>query len=399
MGTTLIGVALGGQLSGEAEPKLASRFVRADAESAVRAACASPAPFVVLDTFAHFRPANIDDELFDAAEGRPGEILHGDIVAAIVESTHPGAVAYQTNPIFNVWTLAQDFKRLADDIASSKIAKPAAIVSSIVVPIDIKRIDPGLTEGALTERRKDVLRMVSGGFDPKNPYTEIDRQIGRLREAGVPVFVAAGNTAPDQTLNVLALSDGVFAVGAIGRDAAPAPYTSTPGLVSVWSPGYVVLTSAPGGLSISRGHAVELKGADLPERREVLSTYVGERAEEIALQTPEALAYVRGPGASRQRNRYLAMNLALGIYRTADLMSAYGYPVKSGTFARAVAEGPYMHFPSDTIFKIDSEGRLRFDPIGDGSKGQLQVADATSFAAPNICAAGLFPERVASGGE
>ncbi|QZN99037.1 hypothetical protein [Chenggangzhangella methanolivorans] len=90
------------------------------------------------------------------------------------------------------------------------------------------------------------------------------------------------------------------------------------------------------------------------------------------------------------------MTLEHGVYRTEDLMAAYGYPESSGTFARAVADGPYMHFPTDTIFRATVDGALSFDPIGDRSEGQLQVADATSFAAPNVCAKKLFPTRVAS---
>ncbi|WP_026362849.1 hypothetical protein [Methylopila sp. M107] len=392
---------LGGLVVGEARETghtMASRFKRPDAERAARAACASRAPFVVLDTFAHFRPVNIDD-----APARRG-VQHGDVVAAIVEANHPGTLVYQTDPIFNVSTLAADFGRLASDIEAGRVAKPAAIVSSIVLPVDLAHVNAAragakpLRSSDVAAHRADVLDALTDGKNPENPYTEIDRQIGRLSAAGVPVFVAAGNSGPDETVNALALSDGVYAVGALDRDGTEAAYTSAAGFVSVWSPGFVVLTEAPGGLSVSGGRKVELKGADIPEQRAVIARFSGKRAADVVLRTPAELGYLGDVAPSRQRNRHLAKMLRPGVYRTEHLMAAYGYASGSGTFARAVADGPYMHFPSDTIFRATADGVLDFDPIGDRSEGQLEVADATSFAAPNICATALFQPRLAYAG-
>ncbi|MDR4307156.1 hypothetical protein IHQ68_11050 [Chelatococcus sambhunathii] len=396
---------LGGLLVSQArEPGAsgASRFASVEAERAARDACASSAPFVILDTFALFKPANIDDAPQDPGEGgRP--LLHGDVVAAIADASHPGVIAYQTDPIFNARSLAGDFGRLARDIETGRIPKPAAVVSSIVLPVDLQQVNARLSasrsfdQATVLARRTELLSALTDGGDPRSPYAEIDGQLARLRRSGVPVFVAAGNTGPDQTVNALALSEGVYAVGALDRSGAAAAYTSAPGLVSVWSPGFVVLTEAPGGISVSGGRAVELRGADLPEQRAVIARYSGKRAADVTLQTPAELRYLSSLGPSRQRNRYLAMTLEPGVYRTEDLMAAYGYAESSGTFARAVADGPFMHFPSDTIFRATVDGTLLFDPIGDRSEGQLQVADATSFAAPNICAARLFPTRLAAG--
>ncbi len=396
--------ALGGFLVTQArEPGTlgASRFSSPDAERAARAACASAAPFVVLDTFALFRPANIDDASQEPREGGRS-LLHGDVVAAIADAAHPGVIAYQTDPIFNARSLAGDFGRLARDIETGRIPKPAAVVSSIVLPVDLQQVNARLPvsrpfdQAGVFVRRRELFLALTDGGDPRSPYAEIDRQLARLKRAGVPVFVAAGNTGPDQLVNALALSEGVYAVGALDRSGAATTYTSAPGLVSVWSPGFVVLTDAPGGLSVSGGRGVELRGADLPEQRSVIARYAGKRAADVTLRAPSELRYLSSMGPSRQRNRYLAMTLEHGVYRTEDLMAAYGYPESSGTFARAVADGPYMHFPSDTIFRATVDGTLLFDPIGDRSEGQLQVADATSFAAPNICAAELFPTRVAT---
>ena len=397
--------ALGGLMSGEArEPGRlgASRFANPEAEQAVRQACASSAPFVVLDTFAYFRPANLDDAPQEDVDGQPRRLLHGDVVAAIAEASHPGAVAYQTDPVFNVRSLVSDFRRLADDIGSGRLPKPAAVVSSIVLPVDLAevnarmRVERPFEQAGVLARRRELLATLTEGRDPKNPYAQIDEQMAKLRAAGVPVFVAAGNTGPDQIVNALALSEGVYAVGALDRDGVRTAYTSAPGLVSIWSPGFVVLTEAPGGLSVSGGLNVELRGADLPEQRAVIARYSGKRARDVVLRPPPELRRLAGMGPSRQRQRYLSLTLEHGVYRTEDLMAAYGYPESSGTFARAMADGPYMHFPTDTIFRATVDGMLAFDPIGDRSEGQLQVADATSFAAPNICARKLFPTRVAS---
>lgn len=408
LATGLALAALGGLISGEAREPVrlgASRFASPEAESAVRQACASSAPFVVLDTFALFKPANLDDAPQEDAEGRPKRLLHGDVVAAIAEASHPGAIAYQTDPVFNVRSLVSDFRRLADDIASGRLPKPAAVVSSIVLPVDLAEVNARMKAGtpfdqsAVLARKRDLLATLSESGGSSNPYAEIDRQMAKLRAAGVPVFVAAGNSGPDQVVNALALSDGVYAVGALDRDGMQTAYTSAPGLVSIWSPGFVVLTDAPGGLSVSGGLNVELRGADLPEQRAVIARYSGRKARDVVLKTPVELSRLRGMGPSRQRQRYLSLTLEHGVYRTEDLMSVYGYPESSGTFSRAMADGPYMHFPTDTIFRATVDGVLAFDPIGDRSEGQLQVADATSFAAPNICAAKLFPTRVASATE
>jgi hypothetical protein len=394
-----------GLMPGEArEPRRAgaSLFATADAESAARRACASEAPFVVLDTFGLFKPANVEDAPDETADGKPRRLLHGDIVAAIAEASHPGAIAYQTDPAFTVRSLASDFGRLASDVESGRVAKPAAVVSSIVLPVDLAQVnvrlqvDRPFDQSNVMARRRELLETLGRGRGASNPYAEIGEQMDRLRRAGVPVFVAAGNTGPDQTVNALALSEGVYAVGALDRDGARTAYTSAPGLVSIWSPGFVVLTEAPGGLSVSGGLNVELQGADLPEQRAVIARYGGKRARDVVLETPAELRHIRGSGASRHRHRYLAATLAHGIYRTEDLMSAYGYSESSGTFARAVADGPYMHFPTDMIFRTTVDDLLSFDPIGDRSGGQLQVADATSFAAPNICAAELFRSTAAS---
>ncbi|GLK69351.1 hypothetical protein [Hansschlegelia plantiphila] len=386
------GLAAYGRLGG-AE----AQFADASAEAAARAACGSAAPFVVLDTFTFLKPANIDDDL-PAPDGEaPGPISHGDVVAAIVAASHSDPVAYQIDPVFNVRTLGRDFARLARDIENGRIAKPAAVVSSIVLPVSLDDINAriplerGFSPGDVNPRRRELLEVVTGGRNPANPYTEIDRQLGRLRALGVPVFVAAGNTAPDSLLNVLALSDGVYAVGSLDQYGRRAGYTSMPEMVSVWASGYVVLTQAPDGLSVSAGRSVELKGAALPEQQAVLRTYAGKRAKDVARDLPEEVSYLPASVPTYMRMSYLGAGLQPGIYRTADLMAAYGYAKDSGSFARAVAEGPYMHFPTDTIFTADADGVLRFDPMGDDTPGQLKTEDATSFAAPNLCATDPSP--------
>ncbi|QZN99038.1 hypothetical protein [Chenggangzhangella methanolivorans] len=297
--------AIGGFISGEAREtgRLgASRFATSEAEAAARQACASNAPFVVLDTFGVFKPANVEEASPEPGDERPRRLLHGDIVAAIAEASHPGAIAYQTDPRFNVRSLVADFGRLARDVESGRIAKPAAVVSSIVLPVDLAqvnarlRVDRPFDQSNVLARKREVLEALSESHGAQNPYAQIDGEMARLRKAGVPVFVAAGNTGPDQTVNALALSEGVYAVGSLDRDGARTTYTSAPGLVSIWSPGFVVLTDAPGGLSVSGGLNVELKGADLPEQRAVIARYGGKRAADVALRPPSELRQIRSPG-------------------------------------------------------------------------------------------------------
>jgi len=370
----------------------ASRYASADAERAIRTACASSAPFVVLDTFTFLKPFNIDDEIDarnDAGEARIG---HGDVVAAIISASHPAIAPYQIDPVFNVRTLARDFGRLADDLEAGRIARPAAVVSSIVLPVSLGEANARVpaarrfSASDISSRRGELRALVTDAGAPGNPYAEIDRQLSRLRRAGVPVFVAAGNTAPDDLFNVLALSDGVYAIGALDPEGRRTAYTSMPELVSAWSDGYVVLTETPEGVSVTGGRGVELRGASLPEEREAIEAFAGKKAQDVVLDVPEEIAALPHAAPVYLRTRYMHAAMQPGLYRTHDLLAAYGYPPDSGNFARALAQGPYMHFPSDTIFAADMDGALRFDPLGDGTPGQVKLEDATSFAAPNVCA-------------
>jgi hypothetical protein len=381
---------LGGQAR-ETRKDLLSRFASADVERSVRAACGSPAPFVVLDTFTFMRPANLDD-VSGEATAPAATIGHGDVVAAIAAASHGGAIPYQVNPVFNVETLTADIGRLARDIESGRIARPAAVVSSIVLPIELSEANARtrgkpFTPDDVASRRAELAEVVTDGHDPKNAFTQIENQLRRLRRAGVPIFVAAGNAGPDTRVNALALFDGVYAVGSLGKDGARAPYTSLPEFVSVWTRGYFVLRETPDGLVL--GEHARISGASLPEQKAVLADFVGRRAEDLVRNIPKVIKSLPSDMPIRLRNRLLAMQLEPGVYRTADLMEAYGRAKGTGSYESAVSEGSYMHYPSDTIFTTDAGGALRFDPLGDDSIGQLQVQDATSFAAPNICSAAV----------
>ncbi|MFJ5487248.1 hypothetical protein ACIKTA_06265 [Hansschlegelia beijingensis] len=369
-----------------------SRYASVEAQRAVASACASSAPFVVLDTFALLKPVNIDDELGETNEDGGSRIGHGDVVAAIVSASHPAIAPYQIDPVFNVRTLARDFRRLADDIEGGRVPKPAAVVSAIVLPVSLREVNARagmrpVPASEISVRRDEVRALVTGRGAPGNPYAEIDRQLARLRAGGTPVFVAAGNTGPDDLFNVLALSDGVYAVGALDREGREAGYTSAPDLVSVWSNGYVVLTETAEGVSVSGGRRVELPGASLPEERQAIEAFAGRKAREVVLEVPHEIASLPRAAPVYLRTRYMHAAMQPGLYRTEDLLAAYGYPRDSGNFVRALEQGPYMHFPSDTIFAVDVDGALRFDPLGDGTPGQVKLQDATSFAAPNVCAA------------
>ena len=379
----------------KAEPPGASLFANPNAANAVGQACVSPLPFVVLDAFAFSQPVNVSEDIRAVGGDKP-PLEHGDIVAAIVDASHPGAIPYQLSPAFSPATLADDLRRLADDIERGVVSKPAAIISSIVLPMDLDALNRAVTGGTVTEtdlvdRRIDVLRIVTDDFNPRNPYTGIDRQLRRFSRAQIPIFVAAGNTAPEPVFNVLALSDGVYAVGSLDRDGSKVGYTNAPKFVSVWSPGSVVVTETPDGLSVSRGKATELKGAALPGQKALIAEFSARKAEEVVQPFPEEAAELAKLVGLPHRRKILRARVREGIYRTDEVLRAYGVDATAGSYRRAIAEGPYMHFPSGTIFKSGSDGVLSFDPLDDGTPGQLQLQDATSFAAPNICAAKLSP--------
>lgn len=379
------------------------QFASMEAEAAVAGACASSAPFVVLDTFRYYRPANMDDDLTDPDHPEAARVGHGDLVAAIAGRTHGRVMAYQIDPVFNAVTLARDMARLAADIEAGRLERPAAVISSIVLPVDLDDVNGQLPAAERISprdlaRRKaralDALVEIAGG---ENPYRIVRDAMATLRARGVPVFVAAGNTAPDGLVNMLALNEGVYAIGALGADGRRAEYTSMPDMVSVWTPGQFVVTETEGGVSLNRGRELVFRGSAFTEEKALIDRYVGRLPAEAAIATPEVLAALPPEAGRRARLGFARKFLREGLYRTADLLAFYGYPATSGHVRRSLQQGAYMHYPSDMIFSVDSRGRLAFDPLGDGRPGQLAVNDATSFAAPNVCASVPAATMVASG--
>ncbi|MFD1331063.1 hypothetical protein ACFQ4O_03535 [Methylopila musalis] len=379
------------------------RFASAEAEAAVESACASTAPFLVLDTFRYHRAANLDDDLTDPDHPEAVRVSHGDLVAAIAGLSHARVTAYQIDPVFNAATLARDMARLAADIESGRIERPAAVISSIVLPVDLddvnRQLGPSdrIAHGDISRFRAkalDALAQLAGG---DNPYRIVRDAMASLRARGVPVFVAAGNTAPDRLVNMLALNEGVYAIGALGADGRRTDYTSTPDLVSVWTPGQFVVTETEGGVGLNRDREPVFRGPAFAEEKALIARYVGRLPAEVVIAPPPALAALPQDASRRMRLGFARKALREGLYPTADLLALYGYPSTSGHVRRSLQQGAYMHYPSDTIFSVDRDGRLAFDPLGDGRPGQLAVNDATSFAAPNVCASGPAATRVASG--
>lgn len=376
----------------------ARRFASPSVEQVVQQACASAGAFVVLDSFNFFRPANLDDDIVDPQHPETARIGHGDLVVAIARQAHPNVTSYQIDPVFNVFTLARDMKRLVDDIESGKIGQPAAVISSIVLPVDLDDINRRLPDADristidVAVHKDRALAVLVGDAGEDHPYRMVRDAIARLNQRGVPVFVAAGNTAPDTLVNMLALNEGVYAVGALDAHGRETAYTSAPDMVALWAPGQVVVTEADGGLSLNRSAEVAFPQARMAEQKALLANYVGRDPAALALRIPAELAMLSPRSRPAMRMSVMRRALAPGLYRTSDLLAAYGYPRTSGNVQRSLEQGDYMHFPSDTIFKVDAAGRLAFDPLDDGGPGQLVANDATSFAAPNICP----PRRTAS---
>lgn len=377
------------------------RYADASIEARVRSVCASPAPFLVLDSFGFGRPANMDDDIGDPSDDADARISHGDVVAAIAGLGHGAVTTYQIDPVFNAFTLARDIAALAREVAGGKVNRPAAVISSIVLPVDLDDVNRALPAGKpvserdLRARRGEVIEALVGDGDPRNPYRIVRDALATLARLDVPVFVASGNTGPDRLVNMLALNEGVHAVGALDAIGRPAAYTSAPELVTVWAPGQFVLSETEGGLSLTGGRDITFPGATAPRRKELIASFVGRDPATLTRNVPASLTgpAPAGPG---YRQRTLRRYLEPGLYRTADLLAAYGYDMSSGNVARSLEQGPYMHYPSDAIFRTDALGRLAFDPQGDGSDGQLVAYDATSFATPNLCPAA---QRVAQRAE
>lgn len=373
------------------------RYADAAVEAVVRKACASPAPFLVLDSFSFGRPANLDDDLGDPSDGADAHISHGDVVAAIAALGHGAVTTYQIDPVFNAFTLARDIAALARDVANGKVARPAAVITSIVLPVHLEDVnralpaDKAVSTADLRARRGEVMAALLGDGDPRNPYRIVRDALATLARLDVPVFAASGNTGPDGLVNVLALNDGVYAVGALDAAGRPTVYTSTPEMSAIWAPGQFVLSETTGGLSLTGGRDVAFAGATAPGRKALIASFVGRDPATLVRRVPTSLAGPDPAGPGR-RQRTLRRYLEPGLYRTVDLLAAYGYDMRSGNVARSLEQGPYMHYPSDAIFRLDPMGRLAFDPLGDGSAGQLVAYDATSFATPNVCPA---PQRVA----
>lgn len=360
-------------------------------EILAQTACTSPKPLLVFDTFSLLRtqygsaakpgPGHLDLN----ADGIP-DAHHGDLVAAVAAASGKTIIRYQVPDIFP-GPLAASFTQLADDIDAGRI-DPAAIIASIVFPLDLKPFSalqpdqPTITVDNVTQY-KDRLTAILANY-PAIHFQKLSDAIARISARGIPVFVAAGNTGPDATVNVLALIPGVYAVGAINLDGKPTAFTNTSSLVNLWRTGRFVVTKTPTGLDINADDHDDFSDTALSQGHPIALQFNGKPVHDVAKTIPTRLLNLPAP----QPKKIAIINALLpeGIYPAADLLAAYGYGPANGNTIHSLRDGQWMHHPSTLVFKEQSDGTLLFDPDNNGAQNQIAVFDATSFATPNICA-------------
>ncbi len=370
------------------------------AEAVVQRACASDKPLVVFDTFYIMQPKNGDKTRpnspgldFNGDLGPDFGNLdgdHGDLVATVAGFSGKRVIPYQVVSVYPN-SLAAGLQNLADDLEKGAIEPPAAIIASIIVPVDIDVLNEKLPSGQkltmdnIAQHKGRALEVLLS-YDHGNDgfLHNLDRAMRRIAARNIPVFVAAGNTGSDPLFNMLALFSGTYAVGAVDPDGGKTAFTSDSSLVSVWRNGRFMFKTVPGGVDINNDGKPDFTDAQLSHGEPIAVHYNGRPVAQAVQAVPD---WTRSIGGGQERKiQFMNKMLPEGVYPIRDLMLAYGYADGSGNMIQSLKQGAFMHHPSLTIFKEDAQHNLIFDPEGSGDRRQVAVYNATSFATPNICA-------------
>ncbi|MBI3550546.1 MAG: hypothetical protein HY078_16030 [Elusimicrobia bacterium] len=347
-------------------------------EEIVAAVCRSADPVAVVDQF-----TGDPDDKFDLDGDNVYDAFHGEIVASFYRASGKSVVPVDVFK-FN----ALDFVTIILERFVARLERGEFKVSAINLSLaaDIPAAELGTLPSPSEPRaeRERLHSKVQAWFTSRgSDYGAFVALMERARRLGVAVIVPAGNSGPGK-VNALSLLPGAITVGGLTIDGRKSESTGDNALVGIWRLGERVMRrTADGGVDVNGDGTAEFPRSSLSGGPAWARYFTGRLVSETVIDPPTG-------GDFDVLNRAHPAGLAAlrrimpdALYRTED---AIRYFKKEGLFAAAMRRrGEYYDKHLTMPFRADSNGRIVFDPAGDGSPNQVTILNGTSVAAPAIC--------------
>lgn len=362
--------AITGLFTGLALGTAAATGAAADDAAILRTACASPAPFLVVDSFAlnaadYGVPAG--SKTIDLDNDGIMDIAHGDMVAKIAELSGRQVIRYGIPYPHRTEDIRDAYTDILAHIEDESIEKPAAVIMSLSFTLNRFGITNYVLEAANInpENIRERSAAIVDGLKPASQPYQIHTLFNSLNDRGVPVITAAGNGFSNDSYNFYGVL-GAVSIGALTHDgAAIAPYSNRSSLTTEYRVGDFIIRKVQGGADIDGDGDADFDSSVLSGGASLIDPYNNAAARPMAVSAQIAPQE--------------------GLYNLHSMLTAGRIIDPDSPPENLDTYGAYIHYPSMTFLREDDAGRLHFDPAGDGDPSQTGLVIGTSFAAPNIC--------------
>jgi hypothetical protein len=381
MGTAALGLSLGFQAAVAGPPPERDAYVR----EAISTLCRAPGKPLVVDSFSETY------RIVGGAALEPPSLgfgSHGDLVGPLLKRDY---IAYNIPQNVPLYMLARIFTNIADDIESGAIQKPSFInlSSGIFLSLEMLNLlkpDLMLTPDNVAGKREELLEAFINSQGTYPNYHEIIYiAFKRLARMGITTVTVAGNDFSPDKINYYSLLPGTITAGALAYDGTIAPLSNDTSLTDFYRPGDVIGRKMGSGMDINNDDI-----RDFPRFSGVsaiIQAYNGKAPEEVLKTLSDDIQMHK-----KKSPELLPLKLAQspppeGLYRARDIYEIiYPYPLSANYLKDIELYGEYIHYPSRTPFRLDSSGKLLFDPLNKG-ENPLIIAHykGSSFAAPRVC--------------
>ncbi len=349
------------------------------------------------------------------------ELFHGDYIATLLTTNLPTAKLIKVT--WPVDQLAEDNSEGVAIFKELKQAKQAGYHISAVncsmtppVPLDFDQLskicEQTITAENIADNRTLVLLKLMNWAHTETDKNSIKQQtilalntmtaMSELVKSGVPVYVAAGNTGPEN-ISLYSLASGVVNVGAVDAAGVDSEYSARHSLITRKARGDFNVTVIKDGVDITGDGTAdlplsalsakglsgnrfvrELAGKDanahtasasqLEKATKVILENVGQLRLERAGAVNQLL-FSTGPASS------LAKDPELGalLFPLSEVLKRLGHGDE--TIATTTNQLGTMLHPSGIYFKVDSANRVFYSPDGSNTPAIWQIC-GTSFASP-----------------
>lgn len=366
-----------------------------NAKDLIRAACASSDPVLVYDNFKTEFSWSVPT--LDLNGDAQAEVFHGDFVAKLVELNGHPAVKLNLQGDFGLPDIFETMEKIVQDLESGKV-KYSRINFSQEMPLKIAAFKKDLfaSDDTVPEINADNIHLFKDKIleklwteRPDFRLEELHSIFTRLETLKVPFVVAAGNFGPNY-VSVFSLLPGVISVGSLNLDGSKRATSADHSLVQLWSKGSFVTQVLAHGVDVNADGLSDFPLEILSRGQPIAEKFVGLASADVV---QEISAANKEWAVKLAKSEHSVANAILnvlpeGIYRVEDLTSLEG--VTPGTKRLLSSSGGFAFKSSEAraptfFFEEDSEGKIIFDPLKDGSTNQKNVISGTSFAAPAIC--------------